>query len=133
MTTRPNYREKYDTLYNDVKQFYLTTSSGRFTLGTLAPLTRYAMEIVQTGKGWSTMKGSEKKRLVTEVIQEVVTDLVNDKDVVKDMDENTRQAILLGLETVPFIIDAACDFAKVVKKQVSEITDDVAKSGCFCK
>lgn len=142
--TGPNYREKYDTLYSDVKKFYLDSASKKFTVSSVIPMTRYAMEIIQTGQNWSTMKGSEKKRLVTEIIQEVVTDLINDPEVVKDLDENSKQLILLSLETVPFFIDSACDFAKVIKTQVKErfkssddtkatLPDrDVAKSGCFC-
>lgn len=143
MTTR----EKVDDLYSEIKQFYLDTSRGEFRAKHVTMLTKRAMQIIQTGRDWSSLSGPEKKEIVISVIQEVVSDLINDKDVVK-IDDNARLAIDMALETLPFFIDAAADFAKVVKKQLQDgipphdnsspdnvpvdPKDKKKTGGCFC-
>lgn len=108
--------KRYDSLYNDVKTFFVTTLSGKLTIGSVAVLTRYAMEVVQTTKNWSKMKGSEKHALVYGVIKALIKDLLQDPQVVGDnFDPHTAEGILLALDMVPVIIDSAVEFAKTYK------------------
>jgi len=106
-------QKRFDVLYDDVKQFFKNTSTGRLSVASVTALTRYSMEVVQTGENWTGMKGSEKKDLVYGVVTEVIKDLLHDPEVVgEDFDEGTRDAILAALNLVPLVIDAAVDFAK---------------------
>ncbi len=114
MSGQAQVQKRYDTLYSDVKHFFLDSTSGKLTVASVTTLTRYAMEVVQTGKGWKRLKGSEKKDLVIGVITELIEDLVEDPEVVgEDFDEGAKQAILAALAFAPLLIDAAADYAKV--------------------
>jgi len=110
-------QKNHDVLYDDVKQFFITSGSGKLSITSITTLTRYAMEVVQTGRAWKGMKGSEKKALVFEVISDLVEDLLNDTDVVGDLDNDIKQGILTATTLVPTFIDAAVDFAKIYKIQ----------------
>ncbi len=71
------------------------------------------MEIVQTGRRWKGMRGTEKRNLVIAVITAIVEDLINDPEVVgENFDEAAKQVILAAVSFVPMMIDAAVDFAK---------------------
>lgn len=114
MAGQLHVQKKYDALYSDAKKFFLDTTSGRLTVSTVTTLTRYTMEVVQTGKDWAGLKGSEKKDLVLGVLNELIKDLIEDPDIGgEDFPQETRDAILAALAVAPMFIDAAVDFAKV--------------------
>jgi hypothetical protein len=132
MATSEDLKTRYDTLYQDLKQFYLETTNGKLTLNTITTLTRYAMEHVQINALWANLKGSEKKELVLTVVTDFMGDLLNDPEL-KITDE-TRDLLKNGLLMVPFMIDAAVDFAKTynVFKQ-SIFSTGKSKLCCFKK
>ena len=114
MSSQLSVQKKYDTLYNDAKKFFLDTTSGKLTVATVTILTRYTMEVVQTGKDWAGLKGSEKKDLVLGVLNELIKDFIEDPDIGgENFPQETREAILAALAVAPMFIDAAVDFAKV--------------------
>jgi hypothetical protein len=118
MSGQASVEKQYDTLYNDVKQFFKNSTSGKLTVASVTVLTRYSMELVQTGENWQGMKGSEKKDLVFGVISALVTDLLDDPQVVgKNFSDDTRQGILAAVGLVPMIVDAVVDFAKTYSQQ----------------
>jgi len=113
MSGQANVEKRYDTLYNDVKGFFENSTSGKMNAASVTTLVRYSMEVVQTGKLWTGMHGSEKKDLVIGVVTALVNDLLDDPSVVgEDFSDDTRQAILAALSFAPMLIDAAVDFAK---------------------
>lgn len=125
-------QKRYDNLYGDVKKFFFDSLAGHITAASVATLTRYAMEVVQTKKDWQGMQGYEKKDLVYGVITALVTDLLNDKQVVgENFDSGTRDVILSALPFVPMIIDAAADYAKVYAANASS-TSNAKKFCCWC-
>jgi len=127
-------QKRFDLLYTDVKDFFKNTSTGKISIVTVTTLTRYSMELVQTSDNWAGMKGSEKKDLVYGVVTEVIKDLLNDPQVVgENFDEATRQAILLALDIVPSLIDAAVDFAKTYKDSKPKVDENGVeiKRRCF--
>lgn len=104
--------QRFDNLYNDVKNFSQNTLAGNFSAETVTTLVRFAMETVQTVSLFRGMKGSEKKQLVIAVVTEVVKDALKDTD----LPESTQQTIMTALSFAPFVIDMAVDFAKVYVK-----------------
>ncbi len=106
-------RAQHDALYKDVKQFFTDSISGTLTVASVATLTRYAMEVVQTGRKWKSLRGAQKRELVLGVISALVKDLLEDPKVVgENFDEGSKQAILAALAFAPMLIDAAVGFAK---------------------
>lgn len=105
--------KRYDLLYNDVKKLFLETTSGKITMSTVSTLTRYSMELVQTGVAWASMRGSEKKELVMDVVNALFEDLINDDHVVGDIPDELKSTLQVALSVVPSFIDATVDFAKV--------------------
>jgi hypothetical protein len=103
----------YDNLYQDVKTFLKNSSSGKLSISSISNMTRYAMEVVQIGKNWSSMRGSEKKELVYNVITNVVEDILNDEQIGKNIDPETKEILLSTLQFIPTLIDTSVDFAKV--------------------
>ena len=78
-------------------------------MGDVAGLVRYVMELVQTGNQFKSLKGSEKKALVLQVVEAVVKDILETEEVA----EEAKSAILLAVDLAPYVIDATIDFAKV--------------------
>jgi hypothetical protein len=133
MSGQAQVQKRYDALYGDVKQFFVESTSGKMTVASVTTLTRYAMEVVQTGQGWKGMKGSEKKDLVLGVITALVEDLLHDPQVVgEDFDDGTRDAILAAVSMVPMFIDAAVDFAKVYTDGQSQQPGTGNRPKFFC-
>ena len=131
MSGQIQVQKQYDTLYGDVKQFFMNSTRGKLTVYSVTVLTRYAMELVQTGKNWKGLKGSEKKDLVLGVITAIVEDLLHDPQVVgENFDPNTRDGILAAVAVVPMFIDAAVDFAKTYV--ASKPTDPNTPRPRFC-
>jgi hypothetical protein len=98
---------RFDTLYADVKKFYDDTLNGQLTVESVTILTRYTMEAVQlNSKG---LKGSEKKALVLDVVNQLVKDALEESD----LPDDTKQAIMTSLALAPILVDAAVDFAKI--------------------
>jgi hypothetical protein len=98
---------KFDTLYADVKKFYEDSLHGQLTVESVTILTRYTMEAVQlNAKG---LKGSEKKALVLEILNQIVKDALEESD----LDEEIKNAIMASLALAPVLIDAVVDFAKI--------------------
>lgn len=135
MSSQTAVQKRFDLLYADVKEFFKTTSTGRLSVASVTSLTRYGMELVQTGNNWEGMKGSEKKDLVLGVVSEVIKDLLNDPEVVgENFDQGTRDAILAALDLVPMIIDAAVDFAKTYHDNANKQdtnNDERPRRKCF--
>ena len=117
----------HDQLYATVKNFFEESTSGNLTTASVATLTRYAMQVVQTDVNFQGMKGSEKKDLVVGVVTALITDLLNDSN----LDDSTKQSIIVLLATVPSIIDMAVDFGKVYHNSQSS-GDSHQRSGFFC-
>jgi hypothetical protein len=130
MSSSDELKRKYDTLYQDLKEFYLDTTNGKLSLNTITILTRFAMEHVQTHTLWANLKGSEKKDLVVSVVTDFINDMLNDTDKV---DEETKRILQNGLEMVPMLIDAAVDFAKVYSKFKQVLGFDNKKKWCCWK
>lgn len=108
--------ERFNKLYSVLKTGFLDAKNKTFSVATVAVLTEQAMELVQTGTLWAGMRGNEKKELVVNVITQLVKDLIEDADVVgENFSEDAKAMVLLALDTVPFIIDATVNFAKLYK------------------
>lgn len=106
---------KFDTVYEDVQTFFKDTLDGKLTVEAVTILTRYTMELVNS----QNLKGSEKKALVLEVINEVVKDALEESD----LSPEVQNAIKSVLSFAPMIIDATVDFAKIYSS---------GKKRCFC-
>ena len=119
--------KKYDTLYNDVRKFYLHSTTGRLNASSVTTLVRYAMEVVQTGRMWKNMRGSDKKDLVLGVVTALVNDLLEDPQVSNHIDDQTRTFIMTALTMAPMVIDAAAGFAKTYAS-----TKKGGQRGFFC-
>ena len=112
----------YDTLYSDAKGFI----KNGITVGTVADLTRYLMELVQTGREYAKLSGAEKKDLVLTVAQSVVNDVLQTEDI----DSDTASGVLLALDLAPYVIDASVSFAKVYSKNSGWISKLKKKCNC---
>lgn len=106
----------YDNLYRDVKKFYNDTLNSKLSAANATTLLRYAMEIIERGGKWGNMRGSEKKQLVLNVVNELVNDALADSKLSKE----SQRAIKYAMKMAPYIIDATVDFAKVYNESHSQ-------------
>lgn len=100
---------KFDTLYLDVKRFYEDSLNGQLTPASITTITRYTMELVNS----QNLKGSEKKALVLEIVNEIVKDALSTSDI----SDEAKQVILTAVSFTPLLIDAAVDFAKIYSSE----------------
>ena len=111
----------YDELYADLKAFFTETKQN-MDISTVISLTHHAMSLVQTKKQLLSLPGVQKKELVMNVLIALVKDLLDDPSVVgTNLTEETRQAILMSLDAVPYLIDAAVNFAKVYSTTLKKV------------
>lgn len=96
---------KFDTLYADVQRFYTDSLNGNLSAASVTALVRYAMETVNA----MALKGSEKKALVVDVVNQLVKDALEKSE----LDDQMKAAIESALSLAPLLIDAAVDFAKI--------------------
>lgn len=118
----------FNDLYANLKSYFMSTMGGIFNIAMVPTLTRYAMECIETGLEWKQMTATEKSNLIVGVVVQFTKDIISDTSVTKNLDANTRAAILASLDLVPIIINVATDFANTVNSTSSTTTPTC---GCF--
>ena len=103
-----NTNQRYQELYDSIKNLFLITTSGELSVQNIPFLTRHGMELLETGVTWKKMKGSEKKDLLVSVLIALIKDLNKDEHIPNDVLDSI-------LSLMPQMIDATVDFAKGYK------------------
>jgi len=97
--------QPYTELYDTIHKFFLLSTNGELNTTNIPTLVRYGMELLQTGKTWQKMVGSQKKDLLVSVVASFARDLNKDKH----LDSVLLETVL---SLLPMIIDSSVDFAK---------------------
>lgn len=103
-----------DTLYTELKTFFDNTLSGNLNMTNVLALVHQGMKLVQTGKKWKKLSGEAKKELVLNAIEKLVGDLLKDPQVGGKLSSKEKEAVQIGLDLAPYIIDATVDFSKYI-------------------
>ena len=101
-----NTNQRYQELYDTIKKLFLISTSGALSIQNIPFMTRYGMELLETGVTWKNMKGSEKKDLLVSVLMSLIKDLNADSHIPSELLDTI-------LSVLPHIIDTSVDFAKI--------------------